>query len=167
MILSANGVEVKIESLGKDLKVSATAEFDRKSLAGQTSSSAVAPAGNKPKKVSCGIKIPFDDGDNLTKLLELAEALDLKANPVVYTVADRLCQAMKMRQVIFVGSVKAQEDDTLLAYNVSFTLQESNSAAEKKEEREKASAVPSTPKTDGEVSVGTVDHEKIVKAAKI
>ena len=167
MILSANGNEVKIETLGKDVTISVSAELDRKSLSGQTSSSAVSSAGNKPKKISVGLKIDVQKAGNLTKLLELAEALDSKNNPVIYTVADPQCQAMKVRQVIFMGTIGSKKDQSLEVYNVSFSLQESNSVAEKKEEREKAKAVPATPPAEGEVKVGSVDHKKIAEAAKL
>lgn len=167
MILSANGIEVKIETLGKNINISASAEFDRKSLSGQTSSSAVAAKGNKPKKVSVSMVIDTRKAENLTKLLEMAEALDEKNNPIIYTVADPQCQAMNIRQVIFNSGVNSKKDGTLEVYNVNFSLLESNSVAEKKEEREKAKAVPATPAADGEVTVGSVDHKKIVEAAKL
>ncbi len=166
MILSANGSETKIESLGKNVNISASAEFDRKDLSGQTSSSAVSSAGNKPKKVSVSLQIDINKDNNLTKLMDMAEALDEKSNPIVYTVVDRQCQAMRMRQVIFAGSIQSKKDDTLQVYNVNFSLQESNTVAEKREEREKAKAVPVVPVNDGEISVGSVDHAKIVEAAK-
>ncbi|MCK4982796.1 MAG: hypothetical protein KAS17_07715 [Victivallaceae bacterium] len=167
MILSANGIEVKIETLGKNINISASAEFDRKSLSGQTSSSAVSAKGNKPKKVSVSMVIDTRKAENLTKLMEIAEALDEKNNPIIYTVADPLCQAMNIRQVIFNNSVNSKKDGTLEVYNVNFSLQESNSVAEKKEEREKEKAVLEIPQIDGEVRVGSVDHAKIVKAAEL
>ncbi len=167
MILSANGSETKIESLGKNVNISVSAEFDRKDLSGQTSSSAVSSAGNKPKKVSVSLQIDINKDNNLTILMDMAEALDEKSNPVVYTVVDRQCQAMRMRQAIFAGSVQSKKDETLQVYNVNFSLQESNTVAEKREEREKAKAVPATPSTDGEITVGSVDHAKIVEAAKL
>lgn len=167
MILAANGNETNIETLGKNFKRSITAEFDRKDLSGQTSSSATSNAGNKPKKISVSLQIPTDESEKLTELLGLAEALDEKENPLVYTIADPLARAMKIRQVIFAGSVTAKEDGTLRVYNVSFSLQESNSVAEKREERAQAKAIPETPEADGEITVGSVDHAKIVEAAKV
>ncbi|MDD5598558.1 MAG: hypothetical protein PHV82_11490 [Victivallaceae bacterium] len=167
MILSANGSETKIETLGKNFRRSLSAEFDRKDLSGQTSSSAFSSAGNKPKKISASLQIPTSWPEKLTELWNLADALDEKENPVVYTVADELCKASKIRQVIFAGSLDVKEDDTLLVYNVNFALQEFNSAAEKREEREKEKAVPETPAADGEIIVGSVDHAKIEAAAKV
>ncbi len=167
MILSANGSEVKIETLGKNVNISMSAEFDRKSLSGQTSSSAVAPEGNKPKKVSVAMVIDVGKEKNITKLLEMAEALDAKSNPIIYTIADPQCQAANIRQVIFNGSIQSKKDGSLEVYNVSFSLQESNSVAEKREEREKEKAVPVIPPVDGEITVGSVDHAKIVQASKL
>ncbi|MDD5697660.1 MAG: hypothetical protein PHH77_03500 [Victivallaceae bacterium] len=166
MIISGNGSEITLESVGKNIKVRGTADFDRKDLSGQSSSTAFAAAGNKPKKVSVSLLIPMDKPEGLTTLLEMAEATDDKLMPAVYTIVDRLCAAAKIRQVVFANSVQFNESDSLRAFEVSFTLQEYKSVPEKKEDREKAKAAKETSQTDGEEKIASTDPGKINEAVK-
>lgn len=165
MIISGNGQEIIVEAIGKNVRIEASAEFDRKDLSGQTSSSDVSAAGNKPKRINVSLQIKTEQSENLTKVLDMAEALDPDGNPVVYTVSSPLASAMRIRQAIFDGGVRIREDDTLLCYNVSFELKEMRSVPEKKEERERAKASDGAAATDGEIQVGSADHKKVVEAA--
>jgi hypothetical protein len=161
MILSGGGKEMTLESVGKNINVTTDANFERKDLSGQSSGSATAAAGNKPKNVGVGMVIPFSGKSNLTKLLEMAEAMDDKGEPVVYTVADRLCNAAMIRQVIFIGKISYQKASGLLAWDVSFSLREYKSVGEKREERQRDKVAATAAKTDGVTSVSSTDPAKV------
>lgn len=164
MILSGGGITLTIT--GKNLKTSVSAEFDRKDLSGQTSSASFSSGGNKAKKINVSLLIEKENGADLTRLDQAAAALDDKLDPVVYTISDDQCEVRNIRQVFFVGSLTSKESDGLQCYDVSFELQEYKSPASKKEERAQAKAVPETKPADGEVKVGSVDHAKVIEAAK-
>lgn len=165
MILSGGGKTLTIT--GKNLQTNISAEFERKDMSGQTSSSSFSSGGNKPKKISASLQIPKDNSEELTRLDEAAAALDDKNDPVIYTISDDQCEARKIRQVIFIGSLTSKENENLQCYDVSFELQEYKSPSERKEERALAKAVPETKPADGEVQIGSVDHAKIIEAATL
>lgn len=165
MILSGGGQNLSIT--GKNLKVSVSAEFQRKDISGQTSSSSFATAGNK-KTVSVSLQIPTDAAGELSKLFKLAEAIDAKGDPIIYSIVDDQCDVAGIRQVIFAGSLRSQENDSLRCYDVSFELMEQKPAAAKKEERAQAKAAAAAPAAkDGEVKVGSADPDKVAEAAKL
>ena len=161
MILSGSGTEVTLESIGKNVKISVTASFERKELSGQSSSTAFASAGNKPKKISISLQIPTEKPEGLTKLLDMAEANDDKGSPVVYAVSDPLCAAAKIRQVIFAEDIQARVNDSVRCYDVSLSLQEHQSIAEKREEREQKKVSLETKDADGAEKVNSSDPEAI------
>jgi len=165
MILSGNGYELSIT--GKNLTVAVTAEFERKDLSGQTSSASFAVDSTK-KSVSVSLQIPFDEKELLEQIHVLAAALDEKGDPIIFSIVDDQCALAKIRQVIFAGSLRSQKAPGLLCWDVSFDLKEQNPALAKREERiqEKAAAAASTT-TDGAQAVGSVDHAKVVEAAKL
>ncbi len=166
MILSGSGTELTLESIGKNVKISITASFERKDLSGQSSSSAFSSAGNKPKKVSVALQIPMDKSDGLTKLLDMAGADDSNGSPQVYAVSDPLCSAAKIRQVIFVDDIQARESEGLRCYDVSLTLQEHQSVAEKREERDNEKTEVQAANADGTEKVTSSDPEKINQAVE-
>jgi hypothetical protein len=166
MILSGKGWELKFDSFAKNITVSITASFERKDLGGQSSSTAVSSAGNKPKKISVGMLVPVEKARFLAKLLQMAEAVGSDKNPVAYTIADSLCSAVQIRQVIFCGDVRTKKSDSLQCYDVSFSLQEFKSVAEKKEERENEKTTREAPKTNGTEKISSVNPSKVNEAIK-
>lgn len=134
MIISGNGLEIELESKAKNVLINASANLERKDLSGQNSASDSANAGNKPKKISISMQIPLKHADHLTHLLKLAEAIHDDGTPFVYSVADLLCKTMQIREIIFAGRLSAKLNESLLVFDVSFSLQEQKSVAEKREE---------------------------------
>ncbi len=165
MIISGNGLELTVESIGKNVKVEASAEFDRKDLSGQNSSSEVSAAGNKPKRIRVSMMVEKKKADNITTLLKMAEAFDSDGNPIIYTISSKISRVMQIRQAIFDGDVRVRESEGLLSFDVHFELKEMSSPAEKKEERERSKASEKVETADGEVQVGSANHEKVVEAA--
>lgn len=164
MILSGNGREFTVP--GKNLKLKIVQPFDRKELSGDGSGTDFATAGNKPKTISAGLVIQDDKEEDLRNLFAVAEATTTTGDPVVYTVSDRFCQALNIRQVIFVDSINADEADGLRAWNVSFTLRDASSIAAQREERAEGKLNEDNAPVDGETNITTKDPRKVAEAAR-
>lgn len=159
MILSANGKEIEIR--GKNIKVSVKLTFEREDLSGGGSSSDVAPSGIKPKTVSVGLVIPKEKPEWLQTILKVSTAIDKELSPLVYTVADEMCEIAGIREVIFVGDVSFEEADNLRAWSVSFALREKTTPAEAEEERTQIVEVP--PEISGSPVKRYVDIDEAVE----
>lgn len=164
MLLSGGGREMKIP--GKNVRVSVSLSLDRKDLSGQSSDSSFANEGAKPQRIMVTTQIPTAEPADLMRLVELARACDSLDEPIIYNVADELCAAMSIRQVIFSGDLQAVRADDLQVYNISFELQEYQSVSQKREERTNANSAAGSVSTDGVVQVGSVDPVKVNQIAK-
>lgn len=164
MLLSGNGQKLTVP--GKNIKIVLTQEFDRKELSGDGSGSDFATGGNKPKTISVSLILPDDKEPELRNLFAFAEALNKDGDPVEYTVADRLCQALNIRKVIFVDSIKVEDSDSLRAWNVSFMLRDSANTAALREERAEEKLHESEAAADGETKLSTANPGKITEAMR-
>ena len=102
-------------------------------LSGNSSSTAVSEEGFKPKKLSISLKICFDDHEDLSSLVQLAEAVNSTGERKIYTIVNKLAKAYNIRQVRFTESLRASELANSLAWQVNFSLLEYNSVPEKVE----------------------------------
>ena len=102
-------------------------------LSGNSSSTAISEEGFKPKKLSISLKIRFDDHDDLSSLVQLAEAVNSAGERKIYTIVNKLAKAYNIRQVRFTESLRASELANSLAWQVNFSLLEYNSVPEKVE----------------------------------
>ncbi len=167
MRLVGGGRDITIP--GANQKVEVILSLERKDLSGQSSDSSFANSGAKPHKVQVSTQIAMEDKNDLRRLAEVARACDAHDEPIIYEVDDDLCDAHKIRQVIFCGQLKSTEADGVRAWAVTFELQEFQSVAERREERAVGNAAEIAPAADGEVAIGTVDPAKvnqIIKATK-
>jgi len=131
MTLLLDGTQVR----GKGLKVAAALRIESEDLSGQTSNTASAHKGFKPKTLAITLLIPFADRSHLIQLMSLAQATGSGGQRKVYRIVNDTAEAFGVRQVEFSDSVTAREDDTLKAWRVSFTLAEKLSTAERVETR--------------------------------
>lgn len=118
----------------KNIKVNPSVQFQDKDQSGQTSSTAVAEQGIKPKELRVTGVINFTDDKILSRLFALAEAKDggkLKR----YRVANHTAKAINFRIATFTGNIDASEIDGQMAWQVTFTLREHLSVSEKKDIR--------------------------------
>ncbi len=159
MILSGSGRNFTIP--GKNIKVSLSQAFDRKDLSGSGSGSDFASSGNKPKELSVATTVPESDEAQLRQLMAIAEAMEPSGDPVIYTVADRLCQLLNIRKVIFSGTIRVQESDRLRAWDVSFTLTDAASTAAKREERARQEQLAKEGNQDGVIKIDIGNPETI------
>ena len=134
MKLATNKINYTVP--GKNIKVAVSKNFDRKELSAQSSSTSTASSGDKPAKVKVSLQIPLTERKKYRQLVEIAQAKNSKGDPIIYEIVDNICFDHNILQVIFVGKLSCKEDNSLRCYNVSFCLQEFNSVAEKREQRE-------------------------------
>ncbi|WP_430442312.1 hypothetical protein ACLI07_08190 [Providencia huaxiensis] len=118
----------------KNIKVNPSVQFQDKDQSGQTSSTAVAEQGIKPKELRITGVINFVDDKILTRLFALAEAKD-GGNLKRYRVANHTAKAINFRIGTFTGNIDASEIDGQMAWQVTFTLREHLSVSEKKDAR--------------------------------
>jgi hypothetical protein len=121
---------------GYDLSVMVTKEIADDDLSGNGSSTATAENGVKPKTFFCGIKIRFDTPNYLKQIDQLSEAVDAGGLRITYDIANETAKAMNVRQVRFAETLSVRKIEGINAWDVSFTLKEYKSVAEKVESRQ-------------------------------
>lgn len=131
MTLLLDGEQIR----GKNLKVTANLRIEEDDLSGQSSNSAAAHKGFKPKTLTVSMQVRFQESADLRSTLRLAEATDAGGKAKVYRIVNDTAQAFGIRQVRFSDNFSAREDDSLRAWMVSFTLIEHLSVAERVESR--------------------------------
>ncbi|ATM78675.1 hypothetical protein CRN79_23840 [Serratia fonticola] len=146
--LALNGEAIPM----KGIMVTPMMQFQDKDQSGQTSSTANAEQGIKPKELRISGMIPFSEAKVLTRLFALAEATE-SGKLKRYRVANHTAQAINFRLATFTGSIDAPKQDGKQAWLVTFTLREHLSVPEKKDARagSKTTARKQTPGANGQV----------------
>jgi len=137
MTLLLDGQKVR----GKGLKVTANLRIETEDLSGQTSNTAAAHKGFKPKTLTVSLLIPYKDSANLTQLMAWAQATQSGGQRHVYRIVNDTAEAFGVRQVEFSDNLSAREDDILSAWRVQFSLTEKLSTAERVETRRPSNPV--------------------------
>lgn len=140
--LALNGTPIYMHNLMTSVSV----KREQKDMSGSKSSTKNSEKGVKAKELQVSGIIPYERKEWLTTIFNLAEAETGKGEQAKYRVSSVTAEAVNMREVQFADSVTAQEMEDRLAWQVSFTLREVNSVAEKKEARKAKPQV----KTQGE-----------------
>lgn len=140
--LALNGTPIYMHNLMTSVSV----KREQKDMSGSKSSTQKSEKGVKAKELQVSGIIPYERKEWLTTLFNLAEAETGKGEQAKYRVSSVTAEAVNMREVQFADTVNAQEMENRLAWQVSFTLREVNSVAEKKEARKAKPQV----KTQGE-----------------
>jgi len=131
MTLLLDGQKVQ----GKSLKVTANLRIESADMSGQTSNTAAAHKGFKPKTLTVALMITYRERGQLTALMRLAEATGAGGQRKTYRIVNDTAEAFGVRQVEFTEGVSAREDDSLHAWRVQFTLAEKLSNSERVETR--------------------------------
>lgn len=121
---------------GFDARISASLPFANETAAGQTSSSTRINKGIKPKEISVAISIRYADASDLTDLVAVAESVNDEGALTVYDIVDDTANAMKIKQVQFVGNLTAAESEGQKFWRVTFKLAEHLSIPEIIEKRQ-------------------------------
>jgi hypothetical protein len=126
---------------GHNQKVSIDLKFASEDMSGNGNSTAKADKGDKGKTIKVQTSIKFIDADDLSLLVNLAEAKDASGERVTYHIVNHTANAMNMRQGFFDESLSVKENDSTEDWSISFTLSEHHSVPEKKEKRKAAKQV--------------------------
>ncbi len=153
MTLLLDGQKVR----GKGLKVTANLRIESEDMSGQTSNTAAAHKGFKPKSLTVSLLIPFRDSAHLTQLMSWAEATAPGGQRRTYRIVNDTAEAFGVRQVEFSDNLSAREDDSLAAWRVQFTLSEKLSTAERVETRRPKNPVKQQSAPGQAVSAPTSD----------
>lgn len=129
--------------LGKNMKVTANLRIESDDMSGQTSNSATAHKGFKPKTLAITLQIAFVDQVQLRNLMRLAEATAGGGQLKMYRIVNDTAAAFGIREVQFSEGVSAREDDSLKQWQVQFTLSEKLSNPERVEKRRASNSVTS------------------------
>ncbi|CVG94178.1 baseplate complex protein [Serratia marcescens] len=150
----------------KDIKVSPKMTIETKDKSGQSSSTTQSENGIKAKELSVSGLVDFKDKALLSRIFALAEAKDSGGAGRRYRIASPVAQAINMKQGMFTGTIEATEQTDKLAWQVSFTLTEQLSTAEKAKGRKAANAPASTTKTQTAAGTATApsdDSDELTK----
>ncbi|CDG88167.1 hypothetical protein [Xenorhabdus bovienii] len=118
----------------KSLTVTPSMMFQDADQSGQSSSTAVAEQGIKPKELRITGIIPFTEQKTFARLFALAEAKE-NGNLKRYRVANLTAQAINFRIGTFTSTLDASKVDGKQAWQVTFTLREHLSVSEKRDAR--------------------------------
>lgn len=130
--LALDGKPIYLHNFLATVKVSR----EEQDMSGQKSSTKKSDKGVKAKEIAISGLVPFREKQWLSDLFALAEATDGKGEQKKYRITNISAEAINMREVQFSGEITAVEQN-VQGWNVSFTLREVNSVAEKKEQRQK------------------------------
>ena len=119
----------------KSSRINLTMELKDSDMSGQTANTETAEQGIKGKVMAVTGLIPFKSPEILNRLLFLAQQTD-SGKRKIYRIGNELAKAVKIRQVKFTGRVQSDEQESLMAWKVSFTLREHLSVPEVKALRE-------------------------------
>lgn len=130
-MLTLNGTQLPL----KNLRISVRQQLAGQDMSGQTSSTDQAETGSKGKILTVKGMIPFTKQQLLTDVFRMAEAQEEGAR-LIYRISNQTAKALKIRQVKFQGAVRADEQDSLRQWSVSFELIEHLSVPERVESRQ-------------------------------
>lgn len=119
----------------KNLRISVRQQLAGKDMSGQTSATDQAETGSKGKTLAVSGVVPFGSAGLLSRIFTLAEQQDNGARHV-YRISNRTAETLKIRQVKFQGAIRADEQDSLRQWSVSFELVEHLSVPERVEQRQ-------------------------------
>ncbi|MDX1300887.1 adenine glycosylase [Photobacterium sp.] len=130
-MLTLDGEQLQL----KQPKIGVRQQLAGQDMSGQTSATDQAETGSKGKILTVKGVIPFSKSQLLTNLFSMAEALDEGARHI-YRISNKTAETLKVRQVKFQGAIRADEQDTLRQWSVSFELVEHLSVPERVEQRQ-------------------------------
>jgi hypothetical protein len=131
MTISLNGWQVP----GYETKVSCGFKLAGEDLSGSGSFIVNSDNGVKASVVRVVTKVPYDEVNKLTELINRSKALDGNGARIILTVNSDITNAFKVRKVKFDGDVKAAEDEKVKAWNVTFSLLEVLSKSEREQQQ--------------------------------
>ena len=131
-MLTLNGAKIP----GHNLKIRANFRIETKELSGMSSASDRSEEGIKPMTLTVTLEIPYKKTEDLTRLTTMSRSQDDNGNMTIYQIVNTIAEACKIREVTFTDNFNVAEHDQLNLWQVSFTLAEHRTIAEKNEQRQ-------------------------------
>ncbi|MGL4193178.1 MAG: DNA-binding protein [Vibrio sp.] len=125
----------------KNLIVNFAREFKDQDMSGMSSLTFSSEQGDKAAELEVSGLIAFKDIAQLAILESMIGAKD-GGDRKVYRVANEVANALKIKTAKFTGNFSAVQQESKMAWQISFRLKEHNSVAEQKEQHEKAKTQP-------------------------
>lgn len=122
-----------------NIKVSCSKQYKDKDMSGQSSSTHSAEQGDKGVMISVSGTIPFARENDLIALYDIFSLKDESGDRKVFRIASRDARLFRVRNAKFCGKLSSDEHDTLMAWNVGFSMREHNSVSEQKQQRSRES----------------------------
>ncbi|MCD9511947.1 adenine glycosylase [Photobacterium phosphoreum] len=130
-VLLLDGQPVRL----KVLRIGVRQQLAGKDMSGKSSATDQAEMGDKGKVLVVTGVITFDQGELLNTIFTMANT-KVEGARHVWRISNKTAEALKVRQVKFQGTIRADEEVTLRQWNVMFELVEQLSVAERQEKRE-------------------------------
>lgn len=122
----------------KSPRINLSMELKDEDMSGQTSGTDASEQGDKGMVLFVTGLIPFKEPKVLKRLMVLSRQKE-NGKRKIYRIGNELAKSMTIRQVRFMGRLVADEQESLMAWKVSFQLREHLSVSEVKELRESKS----------------------------
>lgn len=120
---------------GTDRYVSGGFDYANDSLSGESSGTETVNKGIKPKSFTVSLKIAYENASDLTDLVRVAESVGGQGSQTIYDIVDETINAFNVRRVRFDRNFRASENESINAWDISFSLTEYSSTSEKVESR--------------------------------
>jgi hypothetical protein len=140
MTISLNSWQVP----GYETKVNCGFKLAGEDLSGGGSYLVSADNGVKASIVSVATKIAYVDNRELAELVTKSKALDENGARIIYTINSDITEAFKVRKVKFDGDVKANDDEEVKGWVVTFKLLEVLSKSEREQQQLDGKSVENT-----------------------
>ncbi|EKO3922788.1 adenine glycosylase [Vibrio metschnikovii] len=130
-MLTLNGIQISL----KNLRISVRQQLAGQDMSGQSSATDQAETGNKGKVLAVSGIIPFSKSEILSNLFNMAGGQQESARQI-YRISNKTASTLKVREVKFQGTIRADEQETQRQWSVSFELIEHLSVPERVEQRQ-------------------------------
>lgn len=138
----------------KNPSISAEYDLPDEDQSGQSSSTNSSEKGIKPKKLNISGLIEYSTPDRLSRLIELSYQTECGGAKKLYRIANATANVINLREGVFSGKISIAPHQSLLAWQISFTLSERKSVPEKRETRARERA-----QENGDETVDAVSEE--------
>ena len=138
----------------KNPSISAEYDLPDEDQSGQSSSTNSSEKGIKPKKLNISGLIEYSTPDRLSRLIELSYQTEGGGAKKLYRIANATSKVINLREGVFSGKISIAPHQSLLAWQISFTLSERKSVPEKRETRARERA-----QENGDETVDAVSEE--------
>lgn len=138
----------------KNPSISAEYDLPDEDQSGQSSSTNSSEKGIKPKKLNISGLIEYSTPDRLSRLIELSYQTEGGGAKKLYRIANATANVINLREGVFSGKISIAPHQSLLAWQISFTLSERKSVPEKRETRARERA-----QENGDETVDAVSEE--------